>query len=144
MEITACEQMPKFRKVMIIDDTEVDRYITTYMLKKFHFSHEIIIMESARKAINYLMMYATEPEQLPEFIFLDIRMPEIDGFGFLVRYESIPECVKKACTIIMLSSSLHPIDLERAAQNKHIKKFVNKPLDRFKLEEIYTAQLSLR
>lgn len=126
----------KHKKVMVIDDTAVDRYIAQHVIKKFNFAEETISMESAKKALNYLAEFAGQEEKLPQYIFLDIRMPEIDGFGFLDEYSKLPDPVKKNCIIMMLSTSLDPDDHKRASENKFVTKFLNKPLDREKLEEI--------
>lgn len=129
-------ETPKHKRVMVIDDTAVDRYVAQHVIRKFCFAEETISMESAQKALDYLTNFTDQPDKLPQYIFLDIRMPEIDGFGFLQQYENLPDAVKTNCIIMMLTTSLDSGDHERAAKNKFVKKFLNKPLDRLKLEEI--------
>lgn len=130
------ENAPRYKKVMVIDDTAVDRYIAQHVLKKSSFADEVLSMESAQKALDYLSGFSGQPDYLPQYIFLDIRMPEVDGFGFLERYELLPEAVKTNCIIMMLTTSLDPMDMERANQNKFVRKFLNKPLDQEKLSDI--------
>ena len=117
---------------MVIDDTQVDRYIAERNIRKYGFAEEVICMDSAHSALKFLAG-VSEIAHLPEFIFLDIRMPEIDGFGFLELYEQLPENIQQNCIVMMLSTSLNPGDHERAKNNKNIKKFVNKPLTKEKL-----------
>src|SRR5215212_7007965 len=95
-----------YGKVMVIDDSHIDRYVASYNIKRHFFAEEIILKDSAKSALEYLKMSIDTPENLPQFIFLDIRMPEMDGFQFLEEYEKLPETVKKKCIIMMLSSSL--------------------------------------
>jgi len=132
-----------YRRVMIIDDSKIDRLLVELNIKRYDFAEEIISKESAKSALQYLEASANCPEKLPELIFLDIRMPEIDGFGFLCEFEKLPDSVKKNCTIMMLSSSLDPEDLDRAEKNVFVKKFVNKPINGQKLQEI-VDDISLR
>lgn len=121
-----------FKKVLIVDDSKADRFIASYMLKKFNLTEEVIEAESAMKALELLK--AAGPDNLPDLIFLDIRMPEMDGFGFLKEYENLPETIKSNCIILMLSTSLDKGDHEKAETNNYIRKFLNKPMDISKIE----------
>ena len=126
----------KFKKVMVIDDNEIDRYIANRNITKYDFAEEVITMESSRAALTFLGSLKDTPEQLPQLIFLDIRMPEIDGFGFLEEYEKLPDSVKQNCIIMMLTTSLNPTDHERANNNPYVNRFLNKPLDKEKIESL--------
>ena len=125
---------PFFKRVLVIDDNETDRYIAKRMIAKYQFAEETVLMESAPKALEYLMSLKETPEMLPQFIFLDIRMHEMDGFEFLTEYEKLPDEVKSNCVILMLSTSLDRTDHDRASSCKHLNQFVNKPLDKEKME----------
>ena len=43
-----------FKKVMVIDDNEIDRYIANRNITKYDFAEEVITMESSRAALNFL------------------------------------------------------------------------------------------
>ncbi|MCX6351093.1 MAG: response regulator [Bacteroidetes bacterium] len=126
----------KYKKVLIVDDSEIDSFINKKLLTKTHFAKEIVDKLSAKAAIEYLTAESSKPEGLPEIIFLDIMMPMMDGFGFLQEYDKLPEEVKDKCKIIMLTSSDSFKDLDRANTNKHVHKFLNKPLSEKALEVI--------
>jgi CheY-like chemotaxis protein len=128
-------QQFRYKKVMVIDDTQVDRYIAQRNIVKYGFAEEVICMESATAALRFLAGIINESD-VPKYIFLDIRMPELDGFGFLEKYQNLPVAVKQNCIVMMLSTSLNPGDHERAKNNQFVKRFLNKPLTKDKLETI--------
>lgn len=132
------------KKVMVVDDNEVDRYIAARNIKKYGFADEVIVKESARAALDYMLSLENTPEDLPQIIFLDIRMPEIDGFGFLEEYEKLPDSVKINSIVMMLTTSLNPDDHEKAKNNRYVNRFLNKPLDKEKLEEIIFSSAHVR
>lgn len=129
-------EKPVFKKVLVIDDSETDRFVAKRMIQKYNFAEEIVVQESATKALIYLQTMENTPEELPQFIFLDIRMPEMDGFGFLEEYEKLSEIIKSKCIIMMLSTSLDAEDHEKALKNQHVNRFLNKPLDKEKMETL--------
>src|SRR5436853_4766920 len=114
------------KRVMVVDDCETERLFTSYNINKHRFAEEVILKGSPTDALAYLKLLADAPELFPKFIFLDIHMPEMDGFGFLEEYEKIPETMRKNCSIIMLSSTFDEGDVERAKKNKLVNQFLNK------------------
>ena len=115
----------KIKNILLIDDNDVDTYINKYVLKQVDIAESIVAKSSAIDALEYLKGLR---EDFPEIIFLDIRMPEMDGFGFLEKYSEFPETKKEHCRIIMLTSSNDAEDMKRAASNPYVKKYLNKPL----------------
>ena len=127
---------PLFKKIMVIDDNEVDRFIAEYNIAADNLAEETVLMDSARSALVYLSGLAQKPDELPDLIFLDIQMPEINGFGFLDAYNKLPEIIKLKAAIVMLSSSLNPDDYDRAHTSEYVKRIVTKPLDKRRIDEV--------
>jgi CheY-like chemotaxis protein len=132
------EQIEKstFKKILVIDDNPTDRYIAKRMAEKYHFAEEIILQESAIEALDYIKSLESTPELLPQFIFLDINMPGMNGYEFLEEYAKLSETIKTNCIILMITTSIHPDDFKRAENNPSVFRFLNKPLDREKFRLI--------
>ena len=129
--------MKSVDSVLIIEDNPVDIFINTRVIQQSGLSEEIISQPSAKDALHYLTEGVTH-DILPNLIFLDIRMPDLDGFEFLEAFSELPHQVRQKCRIIMLSSTIDPVDLEKARSNPFVLAFIPKPLTREKIEELFS------
>jgi response regulator RpfG family c-di-GMP phosphodiesterase len=128
-------QENRYRTVLVVDDNEIDNIITKKYLQGVLFAGNIIIKLSAMDGLHYLKNVGSE-EDIPDIIFLDIRMPEMDGFEFLEEYENVDNSIKDKCKIIMISSSLDYGDISKALSNRYVHKFLIKPLKKDELKKI--------
>ncbi len=126
----------KFDRVLLIDDNDIDNFINERMITTNQFSKEVVVKNSGENALKYLHDNATEMDVLPQVIFLDLNMPIMDGFAFLVEFEKLPENIRNGCKVIVLSSSISPEDINRASTNPYVVKYVNKPLNERVLDAI--------
>ena len=94
------------------------------------------MFHSGIEALDYLGKYTDVPEMLPNFILLDIQMPEMDGFEFLERYKKLPKQIIDKCPVAMLSSTLDFGDIKRAEANAYVVKLLKKPLSIVELSKL--------
>jgi CheY-like chemotaxis protein len=125
-----------YKFVMLVDEDEIDNIINQKIIESSSFAERIEVFRSGQDALDFLSANAHNSFELPDLIFLDINMPLMDGFQFLEEFEKQSEPVHAKCRIIMLSSSISPRDIDRAASNKFVKKYLNKPLNARYLDAI--------
>jgi CheY-like chemotaxis protein len=116
----------KYHTVLVIDDSEAEQAMIKQTISSTMFCDQIYIHSSAKNTITYLQQ--TPVDELPDIIFLDIVMPDMDGFEFLAEFEKMPEAIRKKCKIILLSGSDSFKDLNRANKCRYVRRFLNKPL----------------
>ncbi|MBY0543110.1 MAG: response regulator [Sphingobacteriaceae bacterium] len=118
----------RFKRVMLIDDNEIDLKINSKLISLTKLVDEIIICSSGDEALNFLNNQLENKKLIPTFILLDIQMPEMDGFEFLMHYKKLSKSITDNCTIAMLSSTLDFGDIKKAEANPHVIKLLKKPL----------------
>lgn len=118
----------KYDLVFLVDDNYIDNIIHQKILEACQFAKEIKSFELPSQAISYLKENSKNTHNIPEVIFLDIRMPEIDGYAFLDALETIPKLDLSRLIIYILSSSLDPQDRKQMLDNPHTLTYISKPL----------------
>ncbi|MCM4156452.1 response regulator [Gramella sp. AN32] len=124
------------KHVLLIDDNEIDSYIAKHIITKSKMAQKINVQNSAIDALEFLGTLKNNPEEFPDNIFLDIQMPEMNGFGFLEEFKKFSESIQNQCRVIMLTSSNDPKDIDRSFQYPFVKKFLTKPLVLRMLEDL--------
>lgn len=124
----------RLHTVLLIDDDEPTNFLNQLILKKADCAEEVLVFQSAAKALDFL----AETDHCPDLIFLDINMPAMDGWDFLEAYEQLPSEKRASAIIIMLTTSFNPDDRLKAEQIPSVAGFRNKPLTKEILEEVLT------
>jgi len=127
----------KFKRVLLIDDNDIDNFINERMITTSNFSEKVVVKNSAEGALDFLRSASSDVNALPEVIFLDLNMPVMDGFGFLEEFEKLDELVRNHCHVVVLSSSISAEDINRASTNPYVTRYVNKPLSEKYLDAIH-------
>ena len=128
----------KYKSIMLIDDSDIDNMVNKHILSKNMVAENIIVFTSANDALTYYSENKTTTDEMliPKIILLDINMPIMNGFGFLVEFEKITADNLKNTKVIMLTSSVDPNDIRRSKDYSSVISFISKPLSLEHLDEI--------
>lgn len=113
--------------ILLVEDDPISNFISHTKLKQNGFE-KVDIVENGQLAVSYL------EKRIPHLIFLDINMPVMDGFEFLEYLKKSNRYSKTK--IVMLTSSIRPCDREYSKEFKNVIDFLEKPLNKFKIEYV--------
>ncbi|SDI43905.1 response regulator [Winogradskyella thalassocola] len=122
--------------ICVIDDDDIYQFTIIKMLKSIDLDKEISLFSDGEEALEFLIDNLYNNEELPDIIFLDINMPIMDGFQFMEEYVKIKPKLNKKIIIYMVSSSVDPVDIERAKSISDISDYIIKPIKPGQLKEI--------
>lgn len=137
--------------VIVIDDSEVDRYLARRILKKSEITKRVIEMPNAASALDLLsdrgaFESGCGPWPPPAVILLDINMPQMGGFAFLDELErriQRGEIPGDSIVVTMHTSSNDLGDVERALGYRSVVDYLIKPLNvnaLLRLEDLVAAR----
>ena len=86
---------PSSPKILLVDDTDANRYVMSRLLRKEGFL--VIEAASGREA---LQLAAAQPQ--PDLIVLDVRLPDLSGFEICAQLKEHPATM--ATPVLQLSA----------------------------------------
>jgi len=109
--------MTKLRPILLAEDNLKDIELVLAALKKNNLANEVVVARDGAEALDYLYRqgnFRTREDGLPIAIFLDLKMPKVDGLEVLRRIKA--DDALKVIPIIMLTSSREEADLVKSYQ----------------------------
>jgi two-component system, response regulator len=116
--------------ILVVDDNENDVFLTRRALEKGGITHEVVVAEDGQEALDYLFGAGKHEGRdlirLPAVIFLDLKMPRVDGLEVLRQIRANPRT--RYLPVVVLTASKEENDVRRSYENG-CNAYVTKPVD---------------
>jgi len=122
--------------IALVDDDKIFQLTASKTIQATKLTDRILQFENGEDALQFLRTNLANASKLPDYIFLDINMPYVDGWMFLEDYDQIKPNLPKPISIYMVSSSIDPRDISRAKNNSNVVDYVVKPVSIEKFREL--------
>lgn len=123
--------------ILLVDDDQTTNFLNQLLLNKLAIADKLLTANDGAQALDLVQQHCSaDPHAAcPALILLDVNMPGMNGIQFLEAYQRLPQAQQEAIVIVMLTTSLHPRDLERVRQF-NVHGFLNKPLTAEKVHDL--------
>jgi CheY-like chemotaxis protein len=115
-----------FDLVYVVEDDAITSKITELHLRQHGAFGQVQRYQNGQPALDALARALAHHTQVPDLILLDLNMPVMDGWEFLdaISAHSWEELVN----VCVLTSSIHPGDIEKAKTYPEVKGYFTKPV----------------
>ena len=121
--------MEKLHQVLVVDDDPIHNTVFKKLAEWSSFSEEVASFISAVDCLDYLNTLKEEENPPPSIIFLDIKMPIVNGWEFLERLEKMNDNhYFSQVAIYMLTSSSEQSDINKAKKYNMVTDYIVKPI----------------
>lgn len=125
----------KLHGILLVDDDEVTNFINSELIHDLQVTDHLDVCENGLQAMDYLKKAHRESGVVPDLIFLDLNMPEMNGTEFLEAYKK--EFRDTDTIIVMLSTSQIPEEVFQALMMTNlVVAFLEKPLTAEKILDL--------
>jgi len=128
------------RKLVFIDDDPIDHFLMKHILRGKNYFDTTTYTIYGSLVLDYIEEHKSEPEKLPDMIFVDLNMPLFSGWDFLKRMEQMRHEISKDIPVFVISSSLRPDDKATSSSYSFVQDFISKPMDSQEIERIISTQ----
>ncbi|NQY11328.1 MAG: response regulator [Flavobacteriales bacterium] len=116
------------KEILLIEDDETTLFLTQEIIRGMGIVEKVTVKRNGSEAINYLLHKIINGNQFPKVIFVDAKMPIMDGFGFLGEYNKLKPLLGRHPSLIFMVSCVL-VDLIRdKAKELGIDYCLTKPL----------------
>jgi CheY-like chemotaxis protein len=123
-------------ELMVIDDSELDRFIIQRIIQFICNNLIVHSYNSAIQALEIIQKNQFNSQDVFILILLDLQMPVMNGFQFIEEFEKLPFFVQEKFKIVILSNTRNPNDIVRLLNYKSVDSLMEKPITKEKLQNL--------
>jgi CheY-like chemotaxis protein len=130
--------------IVLIEDNETTSFLNNRLLSRLGVARQVSSFSKAEEALDFLWSSeqdAAVPQVVPDLVFVDLKMPGMNGFDFLERYSQLPAAAQERTVVAVLTTSMHGADTARVAQYPNVE-YLTKPLTEEKMQRLLTKRFS--
>jgi len=127
--------------IVLIEDNETTSFLNNRLLSRLGVARKVSSFSKAEEAISFLWG-ETLPEAAPDLVFVDLKMPGMNGFDFLEHYSQLPAAAQERTVVAVLTTSMHGADTARVAQYPNVE-YLTKPLTEEKMQRLLAKRFAL-
>lgn len=117
-------------EILLVEDNAADAELTLRALKKHNLTNHVQVARDGAQALDYLFgtgsFEGRKPPIPPKVVFLDLKLPKVDGIEVLRRMKSDDRT--RAIPVVVLTSSQEEKDIVESYK-LGVNSYVVKPLD---------------
>jgi CheY-like chemotaxis protein len=129
---------PQINHLLVIDDDPLTEVLLDGISNNLHLISRYVFEAGGKQALQYLL-FCEKTMDFPELIILDLRMPEMDGYEFLAKYEELFYEKFPQTKIVIATNIFQTFANTIQDDYECISLYINKPIKKEKFEEIYNS-----
>ncbi len=129
--------MPHRKHLCIVDNDRIYQFTVKKTLELMKSDCRLSIFSDGLEAIAFLRNCLDCPDDTPDIILLDLKMPMLDGWGFLKEYSKFHDELGREVQLYFTTSSIDDSDRKRALENPVVNGFMDKPVSYHDLQEVF-------
>ena len=121
--------MTQPNRILLVEDNPNDVELTLRALADYHLANEVMVVRDGAEALDYLYrrdVYALRAHENPVLIFLDLKMPKVDGLEVLRQLKQDDQL--KLIPVVIMTSSREEQDVIESYR-LGVNAYVVKPVD---------------